>query len=353
MSHPRRVVLAFAGDAHSARAIPRLADRASADVVTVTLDLGQGVDLEQVREQAIAAGAVRAHVVDARERFANEVLLPSLRAGAADPAITTPGSLARSTVAAVLVEIARMENAASAAHGATGQARAALERLISESGPDLAVVALEDVGLCGSEDAQKVSANLWARTVRVAAPADWAAPPRALFSRTSDPLASHSQPAVVELTIERGVPVAINGIPMSFPELVEVVDTIAGDHGVGRTDRVHRTPSGFGREIGESPSGVTLALALAEIERAALDPGLFALKISRGSEYVSLANDGCWFSPSRKALDAFVDAAMTTVSGTVRLMLFRGACRVVGRQLADAAPAGVIAKEQSAAPPAH
>jgi argininosuccinate synthase len=352
MSHPRRIVFAFAGDANSTAALGRLASGSSADVVTVTLDLGQGADLEQVREQAIGAGAGRAHVVDARERFANEVLLPALRAGAADPVMTTPATLARSTVAAVLVEIARMENAAGVAHGATGQARAALDRLIVDVAPDLVIIGLE--GRSNSEDAPRVSANLWGQTARMAPPADcWEAPPQSLFSRTSDPLAGHPQPAAVELTIAHGVPVAINGIPMSFPELVEVVDTIAGDHGVGRTDRVHRTASGLVREIGESPAGVTLALALAELERAALDPRLLALKTSLASEYISLAKEGCWFSPSRTALDAFVDAAMASVSGTVRLMLFRGACQVVGPELDEPAPTGVMSKEQGAGQPAH
>jgi argininosuccinate synthase len=352
MSDPRRIVLAFAGDPASALAIGRLAGPMT-EVITVTLDLGQGLDLEQAREDAIVAGAVRAHVVDARERFANEALLPALRAGAADPAFAPPSSLAWSTVAAVLVEIARMENAATAAHGATGSARAALDRLIADAAPGLEIVGLEDLSSV-SNDAPRISANLWGRTVRTAAPADsWEAPPKSLFLRTSDPLACHAQPAVVELTIDRGAPTAINGIPMSFPELVGVVDTIAGDHGIGRLDRVHRTPTGFDREIGESPAGVTLAMALTELERATLDPALLALKTSLGSDYVTLVNTGGWFSPSRTALDAFVDTALARVSGTVRLMLFRGACRVVGRQIKETAPAGAMTNRLGAGQPAH
>ncbi len=352
MSHPRRIVLAFAGDRTSALEISRHAGRMT-DVITVTLDLGQGLDLEQAREDAIVAGAVRAHIVDARERFANEALLPALRAGAADPALAPPSSLAWSTVAAVLVEIARMENATAVAHGATGPARAALDRLIADAAPDLRIAGLEDLS-SASRGGPKISVNLWGRTVRAAAPADcWEAPSKSLFSRTSDPLACHSQPAVVELTIERGAPTAINGIPMSFPELVGVIDTIAGDHGIGRLDRAHWTPTGFDREIGESPAGVTLAMAVTELERVTLDPTLLALKTSLASDYLELVKTGGWFTPSRAAIDAFVDAALARVSGTVRLMLFRGACRVVGRQINETAPAGIMTNRLSSGQPAH
>jgi argininosuccinate synthase len=129
----------------------------------------------------------------------------------------------------------------------------------------------------------------------------------------------------VELTFERSLPVAVNGIAMPFVEIVEVVETIAGDHGVGRSD----TPlASGGREITEAPAAVTLGLALAEIERTTLAPRLAALKASLSWAYAAAVDDGAWFSTSRAALDAFVAAASTGVSGVVRVQLFQGECRV-------------------------
>jgi argininosuccinate synthase len=352
MSHSRSLVLAFAGDASSADAIGRLGDRLLADIVTVTVDLGQGDDLEQVREQATAAGAARAHVVDARERFAGEVLLPVLRAGAAHPGATTPASLARPMVVAVLIEIARMERAFAVAHGATGDARAAIGRLIADAAPDLMVVALEDVAPIPATRQPRVTANLWGRLVRWPVPGPGEAPDRSIYSRTTDPLAGHPHPAVVEMTFERGQPTAINGIPMRFPELVEVLDTIAGDHGVGRADRTRRRASGTEREIGESPAAVTLSAALDEIERAALGSRLLTLKSSLVPQYAALANDGGWFSSARRSLDAFNDSAMAAITGTVRVMLFRGGCRVVGCEVGPVAAVERTAKDIGAAQPA-
>jgi argininosuccinate synthase len=352
MSDPRTLVLAFAGDAPSAEAIGHLAERLSADIATVTLDLGQGGDLEQVREQSIAAGAARAHVVDARERFAGEILLPVLRAGAAHPAATTPASLARPMVVAVLIEIARMERAFGIAHGATGEARAPIERLIADAAPDLAVVALEDVAPIPATGQPKVSANLWGRLVRLPATARAEAADGSLYSRTTDPLAGHPHPAVVELSFERGQPTAINGVAMRFPELVEVLDTIAGDHGVGRADRTRRGTSGMKREIAESPAAVTLSAALDEIERTALDTRLLTLKTSLEPQYAALVNEGGWFSSARFALDAFNDSAMAAISGTVRVMLFRGGCRVVGCEIGPISAIEHTVKDIGAAQPA-
>ncbi len=352
MSHPRTIVLAFDGDPAAATAISRLADRLSAEIATVTLDLGQGGDLEHVREQATTAGAARAHVVDARERFAGDILLPVLRAGAAHPAATTPASLARPIVAAVLVEVARMERASGVAHGASGDARAAFERLLADAAPDLAVFALEDIATLRRGRDPKVTTNLWGRLVRLPAAETEEALDRSIYSRTTDPLDGHPHPAVVELTFERGQPAAINGIPMRFPELVEVLDTIAGDHGVGRADRTRRGAVRLEREIGESPAAVTLSAALDELERGALDAGLLTLKTSLVPQYAALANDGGWWSPARRALDAFNDSAMAAITGTVRLMLFRGGCRVVGCEIGPVTAVETTANEIGAAQPA-
>ena len=205
------------------------------------------------------------------------------------PAATTPASLARPIVAAVAVDVARIERALAIAHGARGDARVAFERLLADAAPDISTVALEDLTPVASVPRRTVTANLWGRLVQM--PADDADVPsdRSIFTRTTDPMAGHPHPAIVELTFDRGLPTAINQIPMRFPELVEVLDTIAGDHGVGRADRTRRSGMRVEREIGESPAAVTLAAALDELERTGLDARLLTLKTSLVPQYAALA----------------------------------------------------------------
>jgi argininosuccinate synthase len=217
-----------------------------------------------------------------------------------------------------------MEGATRVAHGASGDDGRAMDLLLSELAPDLSVVgvAADSGGL--SEPA--VAANLWGRTVTVPSGVDpETLPASLLYQRTSQPAACQALPATVDLTFERSLPVAVNGIAMPFAEIVEVVETIAGDHGVGRSN----TPLASGaREITEAPAAVTLGLALAELERTTLAPRLAGLKASFSWAYAAAIDDGAWFSTSRTALDAFVTAASAGVSGVVRIQLFRGECRV-------------------------
>jgi argininosuccinate synthase len=339
------LVLAYSGRPDAPREIARLAESTGAEIVTVTLDLGQAEDLEQVCLEARSAGAARTHVVDARDRFAADILQPALRAGATGASGVLPAALARPVIAMVLAEVARIEKASLVAHGGGSADAAAFARLLADHAPDLRVVALEAAGRSRESSAPRIGTNLWGRTVRFPAPADARAPmPATLFARTSDPTACVTQPAHVDLMFKSGVPVAVNGIPMSFLEVAEVVDTIGGDHGVGRLDQINDGA----RDITEAPAAVTLATALADLERARLDPRLAMLKSQLSAQYGAIVASGDWFSPTRQALDAFVSTAMASVSGTVRVMLSRGACRVVGRELADAskgaarsAPAGV------------
>ena len=353
---PDTLVLAYSGRPAAAREIARLATSTGAEIVTVTLDLGQAEDLEQICLEARAAGAARTHVVDARDRFAAEALLPALRAGATGASAVRPTALARPIVAAVLAEVARMEKTSLVAHGGVGADGAAFARLLADHAPDLEIVALDAAATARDATAPRIGANLWGRTVVFPAPSDaWTPMPATLFTRTSDPTAGVTQPAQVDLTFEHGVPVAVNGIPMSFLEVAEVVDTIAGDHGVGRIDQIAPAfaPAGLrrgDREITEAPAAVTLATALADLERARLDPRLAMLKKQLSAQYAAIVDSGDWYSPTRQALDAFVATAMSSVSGTVRVMLSRGACRVAGRELADPSPRAVTSSSAGVEP---
>lgn len=320
------LVLAYTGRPHASRAIGRLAARTGAEIVTVTLDLGQGADLEQASSEARSHGAVRGHVVDARETFASEVLLPALRAGATGAGLgVRAAALARPVVVKTLAEVARMEGAHLVAHGAAGPDRVAMDRLLADAAPDLQVVAIDEDDSVTAWP--RVATNLWGRTVMLAADADPDGLAPGLYTRTAQPAACQAVPAAVDPTFERGLPVAVSGIPMPFVEIIEVIETIAGDHGIGRT-MVRTGPDASLREIGEAPAAVTLALALAEIERATLDPRLAALKRQLAPAYAKIIDEGAWFSAARAALDARVASASSEISGVVRVLLFQGECRV-------------------------
>ena len=329
----RRVIAAYDGSLEAAAAIAGLAARLGADCVTVTLDIGQQLDFEQVREQALAAGAVGAHVVDARAALAGHVVRPALLAGAfaRDPLSV---AVSRPLIASHLVSIARLEGASDVAHGARGRDRARLERLIADLAPELRIHALD---VERGPAAVRVDEHLWGRTVTMPAATDAAGPAHAgprLFTRTHAPGACVGEAAVVEIALAAGLPVAVNGVPLDIGELIEVVDTIAGDHGIGRLDSV----LGAVRTVVESPASVVLSAAVAALASAALAPDALALRSISGEAYRALLDEGGWHSPARADLDACVTSTAGELTGAVRLLLQGGQCQVVGHQLGQPAP---------------
>lgn len=326
----KRLVVAYGGSLDGAAAISVLAGHLGADVATLTLDLGQGMDLEQVRDRACASGARRAHVVDARRELAGQILRPALAAGAFE---SGPRAIAvtRPVIAAHLVAVAKMEGASDVAHGAVDADRVRLDRLLTDLAPNLTIhhlsAAPDDLS------APRVDQNVWGRTVTLAAPADpWALAPADVFTRTAEPEICAAQPAIVEITLERGVPVAVNGVALDMDELIEVVDTIAGDHGVGRFDQASATA----RSLVEAPAAAVLSAAIGELAASGFDRDMLSLRAQMAQAYGALIDEGRWHGPSRAALDAFTAASADRLTGAVRLLLLRGACRVVGRQVGAA-----------------
>jgi argininosuccinate synthase len=265
----KRIVLAFSGEADEAVAIPWLSETLRADVVTVTLDLGLGRDPTELRERALALGAVRAHVLDVRESFATEGLLPALRAGAlADAGPATAVHLARPLVARHLVDIARLERATAVAHAASGSDREAMDALIRAVDPAIAIMTPADTWKLSAADKLDILRDRG--VAESLADAD-----------QSQALEAPDSPATVEIAFEQGAPVEISGVPMGVAELIQCLDTIAGGHGVGR---------GRGQ-------GTAALIVLDAAHRALQETG---------------------------ALD-------DNESGLVRLELFKGECRVIGR----------------------
>ena len=333
-----RIVFAYTGEPDQSLEIPALAEQYGADVVALTMDVGQGRELDQVRERALASGAIRAHVLDVREEFAHHYILPALQAGALYAGrYPMTSSLARPLIASKLIEIARIETATAVAHAAKGRGNDLLPL-------DLSLRALEPaIRICtpgrsgsaaGTTSSYHVDANLWGRSVEYGILDDpWQEAPEDVYALTKGAASAPSAAAYVEISFEKGVPAAINGVSMSFTELIESLTTIAGSHGVGRMDTIEKRQAEImSREISEAPAAVVLHAAHRELETFVLARDLERLKRELSLKYADLVYNGLWFTPMREALDAFTRKVQELVTGTIRLKLFKGNCEVVGRR---------------------
>jgi argininosuccinate synthase len=350
-----RIVLAYSGGLDTSVAIPWLAEKYGAEIVAVTLDLGQGRELSDVRERALAVGALRAHVIDAREEFARDYILPALQAGAIyEDRYPLATALGRPLIARHLVEIARMEGATAIAHGCTGKDNDQVGLDVSSRAlnPSIRVIAPARAwGMTRTDEIEyararnipvpvtiaspfSIDSNLWGRSIECGVLEDpWAEPPDGIYTLTRSAQDCPDEAAYIEIDFERGVPVRTNGIEMPLVELIESLETIAGAHGVGRIDMVENRLVGIkSREIYEAPAAVVLHAAHGELQRIVIARDLERIAHDMARVYADLVYNGLWFSHAREAIDAFVKAIQPRVTGSVRLKLFKGDCHVVGRK---------------------
>ena len=351
----QRILLAYSGGLDTTMAIPWLRETYGAEVVTVTVDLGQGRELASIHDRALAAGAVRAHVLDARDEFVREFVLPALQAGAVyEDRYPLATALGRPLVARRLVALARMEGADAIAHGCTGahNDQIRLETSARALDPDIRIIAAAQA--CGLSREEKVAyarsrglavpdpaagrysidSNLWGRAIASGGLEDpWVEPPEEIYTLTRSPQESPDDPAYVDLEFQSGVPVCANGVEMPLLELIESLEILAGAHGVGRIDVVENRLAGIkAREVYEAPAAVVLHTAHKELEKLVIPRDLERVKHDLSRIYADLVYSGGWFSHTRETIDAFVAAVQPRVTGAVRLKLFKGDCRIVGRR---------------------
>ena len=300
-----RIVLAYTGSVHASMAIRSLAEAEGAEVVTLTLDLGQECDLEEIRDRALATGAARAHVLDVREEFAHGFVLPALQAGALHEGREPMGAaLALPLIARKLLEIASIEQATAIAHGCTGVDQERMDASVRALKPGIRVIAAGRAGV-----AEGTHANLWGRAHTAARRPGAEAP---------------DTPAHVEIAFERGVPAAINGVPMPLTELIESLSIIAGQHGVGWIEEEESDVTGAQmRHVYEAPAAVVLHAAHAALEASVLPRDLLRLKRERATEYAHIVSNGLWFTAVRATLDALNARVQENVTGSVRIKLFK------------------------------
>lgn len=349
-----RVVLAFSGGLETSVGIGWLRDATGKDVVALAVDVGQGDDLDVVRQRALDCGAVESLVVDAKDEFADEYVVPALRANALhQKRYPLVSALSRPLIAKHLALTAKQLGADSVAHGCTGvgndQVRFAAA--VAAIAPDLRTLApVRDLGLhrdraiaaaqerglpvphVGSSHLS-VDQNLWGRSVQSASLEDpWSAPAEALYASTHDPAVP--QPAdEVTITFDRGVPVALDGQRFSVLRLVQELDAVAGKHGVGRIDVVEDRLTGTkSREVYEAPAAIALITAHEELESLTLERDVLRYKRGVEAEWAGLVYDGLWYGGLKRGLDAFLEHTQQHVSGDVRLRLQGGRATVTGRR---------------------
>jgi argininosuccinate synthase len=355
----KKVVLAYSGGLDTSVAVAWLREKFDVEVVTLTVDVGGGSLREGVAKRALSAGATRAFVVDARDRFVRGFVWPSLQANALyQGAYPLATALARPLIAQLLVEVANRERADAVAHGCTGKGndQVRFDVAVHALDPRLEVVAPMRVGMGLSREQEieyaqargieipvtkkspySIDVNLWGRSIETGVLEDpWATPPADVYEWTVDPGSTPDVPTEIVIGFEAGVPATLDGEPVDPVELVERVNALGGRYGVGRIDHVEDRLVGIkSREIYEAPAAVILHRAHAALESLTLSRQQLRFNRTVSDQVAQDTYDGLWFSALERDLRGYVTAAQHVVNGEVRLRLDRGAASVVGRRSDD------------------
>ncbi len=349
----KRLVLAYSGGLDTSVAVHWLKAELGYEVIAVAVDVGQGDDLGPLPERALATGAIDALVIDAREEFARDILVPSLAANARyEGRYPLVSALSRPLIVKHLVETARRFGAVAVAHGCTGKGNDQVRFDVATRAlaPDLEIVAPartwgmtreETIGYAekhhlpitiSRDRIYSIDENLWGRSIECGILEDpWEAPPADVFTRT---VPSATQAFEVVLGFEAGVPVSLDGERLGLVELIGRIDATAGSVGFGRLDMVEGRRVGIkSREVYECPGALALIAAHVDLEGMCLERDVAHEKARLEPRFAELAYDGHWYSPLRHAISAFVSSTQRHVSGEVRLRLTPGGgLEVVGRR---------------------
>ncbi len=351
------VVLAYSGGLDTSAIVPWLREQYGARVVCFAADVGQGIgELGDLVEKAKRSGATDCVIEDLREEFVRDFVFPCLRAGAVYARTYLLGTaMARPLTAARQVALAQRVGAQALVHGCTGKGndQVRFELTYAALAPDLQVIApWREWQFKGRED---LIAYVKAKGVPVQVTADkpystdrnlWHCSheggiledpsqeaPQHIFIMTADPVTAPDEPVVLAIGFEEGAPVSVDAVPLGPVDLLETLNAVAGEHGVGRADVVEDRLVGMkSRGVYETPGGTVLHVAHRELEQLTLDRRSLHLKDQLALHYADLVYDGRWWSPEREALDAFFTATQKRVTGTVRLKLYKGGITVAGRE---------------------
>jgi argininosuccinate synthase len=350
-----RVILAYSGGLDTSVMVPWIGEKYNLDVVTFTCDLGQGEDIEKIREKALKTGAVDAVALDARNLFVDLFVWPALMAGALyEGKYPLATALGRPLIAKLMVDVAKEKGARAVAHGCTGKGndQVRFDVTFQTLAPHLQIIApvrewkwtrdeeikfAEKHGIpveAKAESPYSVDQNIFGRSVEAGVLEDpWVEPREDAYQWTTDPAKTPNEPAYVEIEFVEGRPVGLNGQKLDGVPLLERLNEMGGRHGVGRIDHVENRLVGIkSREIYEAPAAVILHEAHRELESLCLSKQAQRFKTLVGQEYADLIYNGLWFSAFHQDLFQFVLSNQRFVTGMVRVKLFKGRCSVAGRK---------------------
>ena len=351
-----RVILAYSGGLDTTVAIEWMKQETGAEVVAVSIDVGQGgEDMESIRQRALDAGAVESVIVDARDEFAEEYCLPAIKANALYmkqyPLVS---ALSRPLIVKHMAQAAKDHGGTHVAHGCTGKGndQVRFEVGFSNTAPDLKIIApardyawtrdkaiafaeKNDIPIEQSKSSPfSIDQNVWGRAIETGYLEDlWNAPTKDVYAYTEDPTLNFNSPDEVIISFEDGKPVAIDGKPVTMLEAVEEMNRRAGAQGIGRLDMVEDRLVGIkSREIYEAPGAIALMTAHTAMEDVTVERELARYKRGVEAKWSELVYDGLWFSPLKRALDTFIEESQKGVSGDIRMVMHAGNCNVNGRR---------------------
>jgi len=350
-----RVVLAYSGGLDTSVAVKWLQETYSAEVVTLTLDVGQRtVDLEGARRKALSLGAVGAECKDVKDEFADGYVRPAIRANALyEGAYPISTALTRPLIAKHLVDAAERYGADAVAHGCTGKGndQVRMDVTIKALNPDLKIIAparewsfgrMEEIEYARSrgipvpvdaESPYSTDENLWGRSIEcglLEEPIN--EPPEEIYTLTTDPRRAPEEPEYLTIGFASGVPRVVNGEEMDLVSLIRGVAELAGRHGVGRIDHMEDRVVGLkSREVYECPAATVLLAAHRDLEKYVLTSREREFKEVADREWTNLVYRGLWVEPLREALQSLIERLNAPVTGEVRLRLYKGGVQVVGR----------------------
>ncbi|GAB4114178.1 MAG: argininosuccinate synthase [Candidatus Caldatribacteriota bacterium] len=352
----KKVVLAYSGGLDTSVAIKWLQEEYAEEVIAVTVDVGQKSNLQYIKDKALKIGASKSYIVDAKEEFAYQYILPGLQAGAVyESNYPLATAYSRPLIAKLLVDLAEKEGAEAIAHGCTGKGndQVRFEVSIAALNPSLQVIApAREWGFTREEEIEyanqhqipipvdldnpySVDQNLWGRSIECGVLENpWEEPPQnGVYEWTINPEDAPDKPSYLEIYFEKGVPQSINGRKISLVNLILNLNKIGGENGIGRVDMVENRLVGIkSREIYECPAALILLKSYQALEGLVYPRELFHFKSIISQKYAELTYYGLWYSALKEALDGFINVIKDKVTGTSRVKLFKGSYEIVGRK---------------------
>ena len=350
-----KVVLAYSGGLDTSIAIKWIAEKYHMEVITLTIDVGIERDYPSIRQRATETGAVKALVVDAKDLFVKYFVFPALQANALyEGQYPLATALARPLMAKLMVDVAQEEEASAVAHGCTGKGndQVRFDVSVTALAPHLRIIApAREWGMTREEEidyAQRngipipvtlaspysTDENLWGRSIECGVLEDpWAEPPEDIYIWTKSPREAPEEPCYIEIGFEQGIPVSLDGEKLDGVALIQRLNQLAGEHGVGRIDHLENRLVGIkSREIYEAPAATVLLKAHQALEGMTFSKSQLRFKEKIAAEYADLIYNGLWFTSLHQDLVAYVRSSQRHVTGTVRVKLFKGNVNVVGRK---------------------